>query len=129
MPSLRSCTTARAFGFINFTDSTLCPYNYYVELAVHLNALQKLPCHYLSSALMYEHPAIYVLIQNLTYPIIPRCYESYFFCKRKTLVTFIVMNTESSRQDFRYRWSEILSVYDILYSHLSVIVLEFSLGL
>ena len=24
---IRSCATTRAFGFINFIDSTLCPYN------------------------------------------------------------------------------------------------------
>ena len=29
-PSLRSCATARAFGSINFIDSTLYPYNYYL---------------------------------------------------------------------------------------------------
>ena len=35
-PSLRSCATARALGFINFVDSTLCPYNYYIYICIPL---------------------------------------------------------------------------------------------
>ena len=31
---VRMCATARAFGFINFIDSTLCPYNYYLVILV-----------------------------------------------------------------------------------------------
>ena len=62
MPLLRSCATARTFRFINFIDSTLCPYNYYLLFYCDLISCTTPACF----STFYRCAIVPTLVENYT---------------------------------------------------------------